>query len=67
MEELMKTEWLAIINRKRNGTYPEWTSEPVVLIEDTDEKVFDIINNPNEYVEDAAFQFGRDVKIIKAK
>ena len=44
MEELMKTEWLAIINRKRNGTYPEWTSEPVVLIEDTDEKVFDIVD-----------------------
>ena len=43
-EELMKTEWLAIINRKRNGTYPEWTSEPVVLIEDTDEKVFDIVD-----------------------
>ena len=31
MEELMKTEWLAIINRKRNGTYPEWTSEPLPL------------------------------------
>jgi hypothetical protein len=44
MEELMKTEWLAIINRERNGTYPEWTSEPVVLIEDTDEKVFDIVD-----------------------
>ena len=27
MEELMKTEWLAIINRKKNGAYPEWTSE----------------------------------------
>jgi hypothetical protein len=25
------------------------------------------INNPNVYIEDAAFQFGRDVKIIKAK
>lgn len=44
MEELMKTEWLAIINNKRNGTYPEWTSEPVVLIEDTDLKVFDIVD-----------------------
>lgn len=39
MEELMKTEWLAIINKKRNGKYPEWTSDPIVLIEDTDEKV----------------------------
>lgn len=44
MEELMKTEWLAIVNKKKNGTYPEWTSEPVVLIEDTDEKVFDIVD-----------------------
>ena len=45
MEELMKTEWLAIINSRRNGTYPEWTSlEPVVLTEDTDEKVFDIVD-----------------------
>lgn len=44
MEELMKTEWLAIINRKRNGTYPEWTSVPEVLIEDTTEKVFDIVD-----------------------
>lgn len=44
MEELMKTEWLAIINRKRNGTYPEWTSEPVVQTEDTFEKIFDIVD-----------------------
>lgn len=44
MENLMKTEWLAIINRKRNGTYPEWTNEPVVITEDTDQKVFDIID-----------------------
>ena len=44
MEELMKTEWLAIINRKKNGAYPEWTSEPVVLTEDTFEKVFDIVD-----------------------
>lgn len=44
MEKLMKTEWLAIINRKRNGTYPEWTSEPVVRTEDTDEKIFDIVD-----------------------
>lgn len=40
----MKTEWLAIINRKRNGTYPEWTLEPVVLTEDTYEKIFDIVD-----------------------
>lgn len=38
MEEFMKTEWLNIINSKRNGTYPEWTSEPVVLTEDTFKK-----------------------------
>lgn len=44
MEEIMKTEWLAIINKKRNGTYPEWTSEPVVLTEDTNEKIFDIVD-----------------------
>ena len=44
MEELMKTEWLAIINSKRNGTYPEWTLEPVVLTEDTDDKIFDIVD-----------------------
>ena len=43
----MKSEWLAIINRRRNGTYPEWTSEPVVLTEDTDEQVFDIIDTKN--------------------
>ncbi len=40
----MKTEWLAIINNKRNSTYPEWFSEPVVLTEDTNEKVFDIVD-----------------------
>lgn len=44
MEELMKTEWLAIINSKRNGTYPEWIDEPVVLTEDTCEKIFDIVD-----------------------
>lgn len=44
MEELMETEWLAIINSKRNGTYPEWTSEPIVLTEDTSEKFFDIVD-----------------------
>lgn len=44
MEELMKTEWLAIINSKKNGTYPEWTSTPVVLTEDTKEKIFDIVD-----------------------
>lgn len=44
MEEWMKTEWLAIINSKRNGSYPEWTTEPVVLTEDTWERVFDIVD-----------------------
>lgn len=44
MEELMKKEWLAIINKKRNGAYPEWTLEPVVLTEDTFEKIFDIVD-----------------------
>lgn len=48
MEELMKTEWLAIINSKRNGAYPEWTSEPEVLTEDTSEKVFDVVDTKNE-------------------
>lgn len=47
MERLMKTEWLTIINSKRNGTYPEWTSEPIVLTEDTSEKVFDIVDTKN--------------------
>ncbi len=40
----MKKEWLAIINKKRNGSYPEWTLEPVVLTEDTLEKIFDIVD-----------------------
>ncbi len=44
MEELMKTEWLAIINRKRNSSYPEWISVPVVITEDTNDKVFDIVD-----------------------
>lgn len=44
MEDLMKTEWLAIINKKRNCTYPEWTVEPEVLTQDTFEKVFDIVD-----------------------
>lgn len=44
MEELMKTEWLAIINSKRNATYAEWSTEPIVLTEDTCEKVFDIVD-----------------------
>lgn len=44
MEQLMRTEWLAIINSKRNGTYPEWTSTPVVLTEDTSQKIFDIVD-----------------------
>lgn len=44
MEELIKTEWLAIINSKRNGTYPEWTTEPIVLTEDAMEKFFDVVD-----------------------
>lgn len=44
MEELMKTEWLDIINAKRNATYPEWTTTPVVETEDTTCKVFDIVD-----------------------
>lgn len=44
MEDLMRTEWLAIINGKKNGTYPNWTKTPVVLTEDTIEKVFDIVD-----------------------
>lgn len=44
MEQLMKTEWLSIINRKRNGSYPAWSGVPIVLTEDTSEKVFDIID-----------------------
>ena len=39
MEELMKTEWLDIINAKRNGTYPEWKTTPQVDTEDTTCKV----------------------------
>ena len=35
MEELMKTEWVAIINAKRNATFPEWTTIPMVETEDT--------------------------------
>lgn len=48
MEGLMKTEWLDIINSKRNRTYPAWTTVPVVLTEDTSEQVFDIVDAKNE-------------------
>ena len=44
MEELMKTEWVAIINAKRNATFPEWTTIPMVETEDTTCKVFDIVD-----------------------
>lgn len=44
MEELMKTELLMIINSKRNKTLPEWTAPVEVYVEDTNEKVFDIID-----------------------
>ena len=44
MEELMKTEWLAIINSKRNSTYPEWNTTPIVMTEDTHEKIFDVVD-----------------------
>lgn len=40
----MKTEWLDIINAKRNATYPKWTTTPVVETEDTTCKVFDIVD-----------------------
>lgn len=44
MEALMKTEWLDVINKKRNGSYLEWTKDPIVLTEDTKEKLFDIVD-----------------------
>lgn len=44
MEELMKTEWLEVINAKRNATYPEWKATPHVETEDTTWKVFDIVD-----------------------
>lgn len=44
MEELMKTEWLEVINAKRNGTYPEWQATPHIETEDTTWKVFDIVD-----------------------
>lgn len=40
----MKTEWVAIINAKRNATFPEWTTIPMVETEDTTCKVFDIVD-----------------------
>ena len=40
----MKTEWLAIINNKKNSTYPAWITTPVVLSEDTSRSVFDIVD-----------------------
>lgn len=44
MEDLMKTELLKIINSKRNKTLPEWNKPVEVYVEDTDEKIFDIID-----------------------
>ena len=43
----MKTEWLAIINKRKNKSYPEWTQEPNVSTEDTSEKVFAIVDTKN--------------------
>ena len=47
---LMQTEWLTLINQKKSGALPPWTTVPVVLYEDTKEKVFDIIDT--KYVGD---------------
>lgn len=44
MINLMQTEWLAIINRKKSGALPIWNAVPVVQYEDTTEKVFDIVD-----------------------
>lgn len=44
MENLLKTEWVSILNKKRPGNLPEWVDVPDVLSEDTMEKVFDIVD-----------------------
>lgn len=44
MEELLKGELLTIINSKRNKTLPEWDKPVEVYVEDTDEKIFDVID-----------------------
>lgn len=44
MEELMKVELLKIINSKRNKTLPEWNTPIEMHVEDTEEKIFDIVD-----------------------
>ena len=44
----MRTEWLKIINNKKNSTYPEWKKTPVVLYEDTSKSIFDIVDTRDE-------------------
>lgn len=44
MENLLKTELIAVINKKKGGHLPDWTFPVNVETEDTAEKVFDIVD-----------------------
>lgn len=45
MENLLKKQFLNVINRHRNGMSPEWNTEPVVRFEDIDDNQFDIVDS----------------------
>lgn len=42
MEELLKSDFLSVVNAVRRSGAPEWTTEPLVRVEDIDEHMFDV-------------------------
>lgn len=44
MENLLKRQFLDVINTHRNGNSPEWTTEPNVQFEDISDSQFDIVD-----------------------
>ena len=47
MENLLKHQFVAVVNTHRNKMAPEWTSEPVVRMEDIADYRFDVIDPKN--------------------
>ena len=42
MEQLLKKEFLEVVNRLRRGNAPVWTAEPTVRVETIEEHTFDV-------------------------
>lgn len=49
LEELLKGDFVSVVNSRRSGIAPEWTDEPRVRYEDINDYQFDVVDPKGEH------------------